>query len=505
MKEILIRRRDLVGAGASVKLQVGQTYRLVVTRSKVDFIEVGDTLLRFNSAVLLPSESTPCPDGKERPGLDVIAACLSYAYNNRAKKLLIAGHTDTVGDDASNVKLSLLRAEAVHGLMTGDRAQFANACYGPHLSQDQRYPNGGDGSKKGVLWDDYQDVLNWVAETFGWPCGYPKGNSTLWDATTKFQKSYNASAIGPAGEKPIKVSGVFDRPTWAAVYDCYEVKLAERLKLSLAELDALRATLSFADPGHRYVGCGEFKTIDEPGRNNYYSQTNRRVEVQFYDSGEEPACPCFSGDCVPARCPLGNPNFYKPNPLPPVLVVPTPLAASWDQPTAPAKEGQERKMIVTGTLLSDGDVVSLEVEQVGYGPIGSVTAVVSGGVATAVWKTWFVPASVPAAAVDLGPGEAFPSVSFRFTVRVKGTSVTSAELLYADELRKRMSFRNGTTADPEDAIDVAYMLCTPWGTKTGRTQAVDGKDGWVLEKQLPPGGVILLLGNSHLDATSGNS
>ncbi|MBN1130336.1 MAG: hypothetical protein JXA71_15195 [Chitinispirillaceae bacterium] len=300
-------------------LKPGVSCRVIVTGDpcvEVYFIEIGDTLLRFNSAVLLPTETTPPADGVSRPGLSVIAACIDYAAKHKEKKMLIAGYTDTVGSDEANVRLSRIRAEAVHGMITGARDQFATACWGPHLTDEQRYPDGGSGKKRGVLWDDYIDVLNWAAKEFGWPCGYPEGNVTLWAATVAFQKSYNKSVIGEAGNKPIPEYGSFDKKTWGAVYDCYDVKLAELLKTDKNGLDALRGGLNFVnnDPEKHIVACGEFKPVEEKERDNYRSQTNRRVEVLFFEEKEYPKVPCFSGGCSPGICPLGT-LTYLPVPV----------------------------------------------------------------------------------------------------------------------------------------------------------------------------------------------
>ncbi|HUO38273.1 MAG TPA: peptidoglycan-binding protein, partial [Mycobacterium sp.] len=227
-----------------------------------------------------------------------------------------AGHTDTVGSDKSNVTLSRIRADAAHGLLVGDRTEFATACWGPHLTEDQRYPNGGDGSKKGVLWDDYSDVLTWAAKSFGWPCEHPHGTRTLWQATKNFEVSYNASDVGAASAKPLATNGHFTKATWGAMYDCYERKLAEALNTDLAGLAQIRGKVTFVNPAVHEVSCGEYKPIDQLGRDNYRSQTNRRVEILFFDPGEEPNPPCFSGTCIPSQCDIYDNRIYKPQPVP---------------------------------------------------------------------------------------------------------------------------------------------------------------------------------------------
>ncbi len=313
---IRVKRKQLSGQGLTQSLESGHAYRIMVCDPEIEFLEVGDTLIRFNSAVLLPGETAPSADGESRPGLDVIRACLQYAKTRTGKTILVAGHTDTSGSDEYNVTLSRLRAEAVHGMLAGDRQQFAHACFGPHLTAEQRYPDGGSGKKKGVLWDDYQDILNWAQTTFVWPCGYPTGNPTLWNATVKFQKSYNLSDLRGSNPK-IGENGTFNEETWGAVYDCYCRDLMTKLGTDEQGLETAREQVVYFDSAQHLVACGESKPIDEVGRNNYRSQTNRRVEVMFLDPDEKPAIPCLdSGTCASAGCELFDTAKFKRKNLP---------------------------------------------------------------------------------------------------------------------------------------------------------------------------------------------
>lgn len=322
-----------------ISLDLGESCQIKISTGRIYFFELSDALLRFNSGVLLPDETAPSSDGVKRPGLGIIAACLRYTQNHPEKKLLIAAHTDTVGSNAANVKLSAIRADAVQGILLGERDRFATACYGPHLTQEQRYPDGGSGRKKGVLWDDYSDVLKWVSVHFGWPCAYPGQQSTLWGGTRQFQESYNASTVGSA-DKPISENGVFDKKTWGAVFDCYEFKLAELLETDATGLQTIRKEIKFAidNGGCRYVACGESKPVDHTGQNNYQSQTNRRVELMFMDEDEEPGLPCTGGACNPQQCPL-EPQVNIPiPPTTPPVIPPGPTEPPIGMPDTPSGE-----------------------------------------------------------------------------------------------------------------------------------------------------------------------
>lgn len=495
MAEHDIKRKDWTAKEVSLPLTTGELHTVRLLKNRVELIEFADTLFRFNSAALLPSEIAPATDGAQHAGMDVAAACLRYAQVHPDKKILITGHTDTVGSEESNVTLSRLRAAAVHGLLFGNRDEFAEACWGPHLTQEQRYPNGGDGSKAGVMWTDYADVLNWIAVGFGWPChtGYPKSATpALWTATNKFQKSYNASPlVGVQSSKPIRESGWFDKPTWAAVYDCYELKLAEALSMDLDALKRLRGQVQLLSPDTPYVGCGEYHPLDNIGRDGYRSQTNRRVEVRFFDPGEEPTLGCLAGACTGAACALYDPREYRRHHLPPVAAI-RPWSAAWERPAEPAGLGTKRTMILDASDLPDGEPVVFEVFQVTTSRVPvtpPITVTAAGGRAVAEFGAWFSPDRV-ADKVDLASG-CFAPVSFIFVASGGGTQAESPPLLYSDVVDLQILFLDGTDA-PVGEQD--YVLLSPWGTLKGKTTAT----GNVRVEGLPPGGAKVTVPDCNL-------
>lgn len=456
-------------------------------------VEFSDALFRYNSAVLLPVEIAPSSDGLDRGGLDMVAACLFFAQNHPDKAILVAGHTDTVGSPESNVRLSGLRAQAVHGLLMGLRDDFAEACFGPHLTQEQRYPHGGDGSKAGTLYSDYADVLNWLADNFGWDCqcGYPNGPPWIYDATLRFQKAYNASQVkAEAMQADITATGVFDRPTWAAVFDCYQAKLAECLCLSPGELSSLRGGLKFLPSASPYASCGESKPLDHMGVDNFRSQTNRRVEVLFFDPGEEPQAPCQSGPCVPDECDVHERVAYRREP---VANVPRWMAV-WDQPL-PIKMGDVRIMrlksqdLVAGTLVTFQRTCLVGSRVIPHGASIAVTA--ADKVAEATWSEWFS-VELPGAPQQLKQDERFLPVRFSFVVQVAGQpDCASPELAYGDTVSKQYVFE---TPDKVPAAGIVYTLVSPWGYIEGTTSDA----GMVEHVGLPPGGVGIVLRDWHL-------
>jgi hypothetical protein len=473
----------------------------VLRRKRAELIEFSDALFRYNSGVLLPNATLADKKGELHGGLELIAACLAYVQAHPAKKVLVTGHTDTVGSNDSNVKLSEIRSQAVHGMLVGDRSEFAAACFGPHLTDDKRYPHSGDGSKAGVLWSDYSDVLNWLATQCGFPCqcGFPKGSPWIYDATLRFQKAYNASPYRAAAQPEIKATGKFDEPTWAAVFDCYDATLPAYLKLTQADVTGIRGKLQFVAPDQPYVCCGELKPIDQIGRDNYNSQTNRRVEVLFFDPGEDPNALCLQGGCDPATCDVFDTTAFKRHHLPPALSIQAWLA-EWDRPTEAARLGDKRKMILSAPDLPDGESVTFEVYANGRGPIGRpVTAKAVGGQATGEWCTWF-DASEVTSPFTLAAGEPFPAVNFDFVAKAGGTETRSMPLPYSDAIRVQLhwSLEGANGPELEPMVDTAYTLHSPFGTRTGKTQIEAGSDGWAIEKDLPPGGVTIVLPNGYI-------
>jgi hypothetical protein len=491
MAQFDIKYQDWNGEAFSLQLTTGEQHRIRLLRKRGDLIEFADTLFRFNSAALLPSEIAPSTDGAQHAGMDVVAACLRYAQVHLDKKMLITGHTDTVGSDEANMTLSQIRAQAVHGMLSGDRDEFGKACWGPHLTREQRYPHNGDGSEAGVMWLDYADVLNWVATEFGWPCqtGYPESATPgLWSATQEFQKSYNASDVGGTNpHKPIPESGWFDEPAWGAVYDCYELKLAEVLGVDLDGLRDLRDRIWWLSTEIPWVGCGEYHPLDQVGRDGYRSQTNRRVEVRFFDLGEEPTIGCLDGSCTGPDCELYNPLVYRRHHLPPVASI-APWAAGWDHPSEPAGIGTTRNMILEASDLPEGESVLFEVFQATPSrvPISPpITGTIQDGRAVAEFRDWFAPERV-ASKVALKDGEKFSEVSFLFVASAGGDQIESQPLPYSDIVDLQFVFSDGadTPASERD-----YVLLSPWGSLRGKTT----KSGNVRVEGLPPGGAKVVV------------
>lgn len=257
-------------------------------------LEVDDEHFHLDSAVLLPNYGTSAAqDAAEGPtlGLAVLAECLRHAKDNPNQTVLIAGHADTSGQDAYNLTLSKKRANAVLHAIMGERDQWVAISNAQHKTED------------------YQLIFKWVASIYGWDCDPGKVDNVQGPKTTQatmnFQERYNLEFDGS-----IAKNGVVGVQTWGAIFDVYMDMLTNLLETDDDGVAALRSGVKFLGP--KVVGCGENFPIEAPRKNNYRSRVNRRVEILFFDPGQEPKLDCHPGDaCKAILCETYNPKMYK--------------------------------------------------------------------------------------------------------------------------------------------------------------------------------------------------
>ena len=208
-------------------------------------------------------------DPWRRRALVLIAVAYRFLEHNPDYALLIAGHTDTSGDDAVNFPLSDARAAHVLALLEGDRDAWVAICQ--QRSQVE----------------DYQRILTHYAQVNMWACDPGPVDNILGEQTRQavraFQRQYNETF-----DRSITVDGVVGSETWGAFFDTYMDELARLLESSVDDLDQYRQHLRFIDPEHKTIGCGERIPIDEAQRDNYRSATNRRVDLLFFATYRPP-------------------------------------------------------------------------------------------------------------------------------------------------------------------------------------------------------------------------
>jgi len=310
-------------------LLTGRKHSITVNRNfQFNVIEMEDINFHFDSAVLLPDYGTEAPqpgtgDQNRVTGLAVIYACYKHSQSNEfQQKILVTGHTDKKGSDFYNLGLSQQRAENVFFLFTGDRAKWIESSNGKNQIED------------------IQQILKWISFNFRYDCDpgekTNKMNSETKIAIEKFQKRYNQEFIDLKTHQSkfsrnfirIDEDGKMGRETWGAFFDMYVLELLIVMGINEAGLNEIHSKLSFVkkSPGTPppVVGCGEHF----PKSGSTSEQENpvdRRVELLFFDEGEEPVLKCHPAKliCKHKQCDLFNTqNVYKPVP---VQVNPLPL------------------------------------------------------------------------------------------------------------------------------------------------------------------------------------
>ena len=344
--EQLVLFRQLFGKSSAFS---HNSWEYALRLINVHILEMEDVLFHHNSAVMMPEnpEGKSSADGTEDDatdpddatiaagqaevtGVKALALVFRQLQFDERKRILIAAHTDTSGGTAYNFGLADLRAQNVLYLLTGNRDGWAAVCY----------------EKQKV--EDYQQILTYVFMTRRWPCN-PGGIDNSWGSNTEhasenfitfynseYAKKKGAGQLGnpPALMRAIKNDGAKRWPEelWRAVFDLYSEDIAKGLSMNRAQFETTRQRMTDPAAGRflydtkMYVACGESFPIDDAEKSNYRSQSNRRVEVLFFDREEALAkddfiCPAeINRVHTKEECPLWNgwhflPLYIDPNDL----------------------------------------------------------------------------------------------------------------------------------------------------------------------------------------------
>lgn len=486
-KHVTLRRRDATDPNV-IKLGTGRTHVLTLLEPRGHFLEFDDVFFSFNSTALLPEskDHTPVtPEGDPITGLNLCLAVLQYAEQfGGEKSLLVLGHTDTVGSDDENVTLSRLRAQVVHALIDGKREAFKEAVDAPHITDKQQKAN--------TLIHDKNFVLDWIADYTDWPCSLKDNHNNHWAATKQLQASYNehGSEYGGEGEQ-LDVDGDFGPLTWGAVFDVYQDYLARALEIDHAELRARQDALVYANAGTTFAGCGEFHPVARLG-DGMRSETNRRVEVNFFDLAEVPQLECFTGGCAGRACELYDPLRFRRTPLPPSWKYP--WKVGWERPNEAATLGERRGIVLQAPKLAEGAEVTITVTLEVEGRrvvLASLPTLALAEAARVEFGGWYDPDTVQFAAQPLEPDQPFPIVRFHVSAQAEGRSVDGRRpLVYADRLEAEVQHELVQAEFDAEHVEAAECLVySPWGVK----RAMIDDEGLLIVEGLPPGGVMVTI------------
>jgi outer membrane protein OmpA-like peptidoglycan-associated protein len=460
---------------ATVELEAGDP-----DAPELTFVELADSHFRTGSAVVLPEGEDPDAKGGHRAlsSVGLVAQALRFNAEHEGRSLVVAGHTDTTAGDDLNDELSRERAKVALALLLGDRDAFRT------LANKRNKPA------------DINQILSWVAAAFpdlGFTCDPGKISDVVDSAKVRaFQTDFNRNkvALGSSAAN-LGVDGGVGELTWGAFFDCYEFALRDELGEDAAGLAALRATLKFADDSRRTIGFGERFPIEELGVDNFRSQTNRRVEIMFFEPGEEPDLAAAEAD--PETSELYLPGFFERTPLPP-MVSAKPWLADFDAPLVGMQQARTLSVKAPGLPADVTMLFTLRFED------GEALATIAAGsdvdAVSASFSEWDAPANVPFVG-DLQVGQPFPIARFTFEVEGGGRKVKSrTALTYEDNmgLQLVLDHPDGTR---ELLGNEDYVVSTLWGRRQGRTD----DQGFVNEVALPPGGVSIALRDRFLVGT----
>lgn len=253
------------------------------TGPQVTFVELIDALFRTNSAVVLPQGAAPT-DGSGEPtsasAASIVGAALRFNQQHAGKRLLVAGHTDTTATEKFNQKLSEERGQTALALLLGGDEQreiWKTVCNARHKVAD------------------YKQILRFVSSAFRelkFPCdpgAIDDVEGTGVEPVKRFQEAYNLNkkALG-ATALDLTPDGSVGLLTWGAFFDCYQEALRRELGVKADGLAELRELLRFVDDTRKSLGFSEHFPVEELGVDNFRSLANRRVELLFFDEGEEP-------------------------------------------------------------------------------------------------------------------------------------------------------------------------------------------------------------------------
>lgn len=249
----------------------------IVSCMKVRVLEIEDCLFNFDSAVFLPDTSGNDTGGtgdQERiNGLNVIRSILKQVKSHAEQKVLIAGHTDRSGPEEYNFELSRKRAFVVISVLEADRDSWIK------IVTDQNKN------------EDIQHILKWVAVYKKWNCDPGKIDGIIGSKSIASIKEFQKKSS-------LEDDGIVGKLTWGAIFDVYQEYLNG---IMAGETDSLsmRKSINWAFDC-KGVGCGEMW----PTTSEMKSETDRRVEVLFFDEAELPECTCSNGSCQRNDCPV---------------------------------------------------------------------------------------------------------------------------------------------------------------------------------------------------------
>lgn len=255
-------RLRLDGTSEPIELLTGSRHQLELEPARTTLLQTLDLHFGNERVILLPGRDYAEGAGEAVPGIHVVAAAFRFALHN-PKRLLVVGHADALGSDATNMTVSEDRATNVFTFLKGDAAAWGAHCQGHYAV------------------DDVQNILIWIAELMDWPTlpglvDNDMGPQTQ-GALNAFRHEFNA-----AFEASIPEDGPVSVQDWEAFFQLYDEGIDAFL--GGGSPDARRAAVE--PVGEGILVCGEHWPRDACVVDGYPSGSDRRVDILFFDEDE---------------------------------------------------------------------------------------------------------------------------------------------------------------------------------------------------------------------------
>lgn len=429
----------------------------------------------------------------------------------------IFGHADPTGSEEYNKKLSGRRAQAVYALLTRRTDLWEDLYKNPLPGHDGAHDVWGPralqtmlqelGHHPGPITDHADDGMQAAVEKFQAHAGLTVDGTAGRDTRPALYLAYMNHICVDLYGKPFRLDAQAEFIAAGSAaggkgdfQGCGEanptlilpqaVQEGEKTARDVANLPNRRVLIFFFRPGTRVDPARwPCATVSDPAalcaKRFFSDHRDRRAAGdaarKYADAGYTLGCRFY--DRFARRSPCEGPR-------------PTAVAhvATWDR--SAVSSGDVAQMILTATDLPAGQVVTFRVYANGRIPIGRpVTAIAEAGRASQEWGAWFDRQQVTHA-VRLNAHDAFPRVSFHFVASYSGRSTSSALITYSDTIRIQLTWQVAGQREP--MVDTPYTVHSPFGTRTGVTKRQEGSDGWLVERDVPPGGTTIVISGGHI-------
>ncbi len=239
-------------------------------RKCVDCLEVPSNLFHRNSTVPLWEEN----------GLlaGILMGTLEYAAKHPGKLMIAFGHSDPSGEHALNTEISEWRAKAIKALLEGEPDDWVN------------------GALKFGRVEDYQLMIGSLAGDLGIDASPGKVDGNHGPKTDSALKSF-VRAYNQKFKSTVAENGKMGSAIWKAIFRVQSDTLNKLWKQDHGKKPM--PTLQYGNGGKGWYGCGESFPLSQEDKKLFTSRNMRRVEIHFYDKGQEPALPGSSAKTGP--------------------------------------------------------------------------------------------------------------------------------------------------------------------------------------------------------------